>query len=179
MGVKANQPDLPWDLARPFEDERLVAETGTRCRTVGLGHGRVEVRGCRASAALAGYTDWPGLAQAACVARTRVRKATGEVRRERASLVTSLPPGRADAAALLALNRGRWGIENRSHWVRDATFGEDRARIRAGGAPQVAAALRNLAIAVLRLHGHAAIRASRDYFAGHRDAALALVGLGQ
>jgi predicted transposase YbfD/YdcC len=41
--------------------------------------------------------------------------------------VTSLPPERATPARLLELVRGHWAIENKSHWVRDVTFDEDRS----------------------------------------------------
>lgn len=177
MEVKANQPELRWELERLFEDARLVAETGTRTRTTDLGHGRLEVRTCRTSTALTGYTDWPELAQAACIERTRTVMTTGVVTRETAYLVTSLAPDRADAAALLRLNRGHWGIENRSHWVRDETFGEDRSRVRTGTGPRAVAGVRNGVIATLRLHGHQAITATRQFLAGHPAQALALIGL--
>ena len=53
--------------------------------------------------------------------------------------------------------RGHWTIENRLHWIRDVVFDEDRHRLRTGNAPQVMAALRNLAISLIRLaHGPAA-----------------------
>jgi hypothetical protein len=41
-------------------------------------------------------------------------------------------------------------IENRLHYVRDVTLGEDASRIRTGSAPQVMAGLRNAAITLLR-----------------------------
>jgi hypothetical protein len=44
-------------------------------------------------------------------------------------------------------------IENRVHWVRDVTMGEDHSRIRTGAAPEVMAGLRNAAISLLRLSG--------------------------
>jgi hypothetical protein len=44
-------------------------------------------------------------------------------------------------------------IENRLHYVRDATMGEDANRARSGSAPQALATLRNLAISKLRLDG--------------------------
>lgn len=66
-------------------------------------------------------------------------------------LITSAPPGRADAATLLGWHRGHWGIENRLHYIRDATMGEDANRTRTGSGPQVLAILRNLAISKLRL----------------------------
>lgn len=59
----------------------------------------------------------------------------------------------ASAAALLQWWRGHWGIENRSHYVRDVTLGEDSSRVRTGSAPQVLAGLRNPAIGWLRLQG--------------------------
>ena len=177
MPVKDNQPRLLWDLARLFADPALVAETGTGARTLDKGHGRLEVRRLRASTALVGYSDWPGLAQALCVEREVTRLNTGEVRRERVYAVTSLAPERADAAALLALWRGHWGIENRLHWVRDVGFAEDRSAARVGGVPQLLAATRNTAIGLLRAHGHSAIAATRRALARHAEAAVALLGL--
>ena len=44
-------------------------------------------------------------------------------------------------------------IENRTHWVRDVTFDEDRSQVRTGQAPRVMATLRNTAISLLRLTG--------------------------
>ncbi len=64
MPVKDNQPQLLGELAILFADAALVAETGTRARTFRKGHGRLEVRRLWTSTALAGYSDWPGLAQA-------------------------------------------------------------------------------------------------------------------
>jgi hypothetical protein len=68
-------------------------------------------------------------------------------------LITSVPRRRAGAATLLGWSRGHWGIENRVHYVRDVTMGEDANRTRSGSGPQVLAALRNLAISQLRLDG--------------------------
>ena len=177
MPVKDNQPRLLWDLAHLFADAALVAETGTRARTFSKGHGRLEVRRLWTSTALAGYSDWPGLAQALCLEREVVRLNTGEVRRERVYAVTSLPPARAAAGALLALWQGHWGIENRLHWVRDVGFSEDRSAARVGGVPHGLAALRNTVIGVLRAHGHVAIAATRRTLAHHADAAVSLLGL--
>jgi hypothetical protein len=60
--------------------------------------------------------------------------------------ITSLGEEEADAARLLELVRGLWGIENGLHWVRDVTLGKDKCRVRRGHAPQVLAALRNVAV---------------------------------
>ena len=90
-------------------------------------------------------------------------------------LITSLPPDEAPPRRLLKLIRGHWEIENRLHWVRDVTFDEDRCQVRSGAAPQVMAALRNTAIALLRCLGATNIAAALRTHAGHPDRALALV----
>ena len=112
MAVKDNQPQLLEEVRRLFADPVLVAATGTTDRRVSKGHGRLEVRRLWSSGALVGYSAWPGLAQALCLEREVVRLNTGEVRRDRAYAVTSLPPEQADAGSLLTLWRGHWGIEN-------------------------------------------------------------------
>lgn len=63
--------------------------------------------------------------------------------------ITSLSPERADAARLLTLVREHWHVENQLHYVRDVTLGEDACRVRKGAAPQVLAALRNVAVHML------------------------------
>ncbi len=44
-----------------------------------------------------------------------------------------------------------WGIENRAHYVRDVTLGEDASRIRAR--PGVMARIRSVALNILRAKG--------------------------
>jgi predicted transposase YbfD/YdcC len=77
----------------------------------------------------------------------------GEVSQETRYFITSAPRELADADALLTWTRGHWSIENRSHYVRDVTFGEDASRIRKGGGPEIMAALRNAAIGFFRATG--------------------------
>ncbi len=67
--------------------------------------------------------------------------------------ITSVGRDRADAKQLLDWNHGHRGIENRLHWVRDESFGEDRCRVRLESVPQILAAIRNLAIDWLRSQG--------------------------
>ncbi len=102
----------------------------------------------RTTTMLNGYLDWPGVAQVGRLERTVTEG--GEVTVEEEYLITSVPRERAGAATLLGWARGHWGIENRLHYVRDVTMGEDANRTRSGSGPQVLAALRNLAISTLR-----------------------------
>jgi predicted transposase YbfD/YdcC len=82
------------------------------------------------------------------IIRRTTRK--GEATTEEAYAITSVGRDRANAEILLNWNRGHWGIENRIHWVRDESFGEDRCRVQTGSAPQILAGVRNVAINWLR-----------------------------
>ncbi len=120
---------------------------------------------------------WPHLVQAARVERRRTVGHRGQWHEEVevTYAVTSLPPDRADARTLLGHLRGHWGIENKVHYVRDVTFDEDRSQVRTGAAPQVMAATRNLAIALLRRAGHTNIAAALRTYAGRPADAVTLV----
>jgi predicted transposase YbfD/YdcC len=171
--VKANQPELHWAITTLFADP----PPGERFATAVTWdkHGdRVETRRLWASTALAGYLDWPGLRQVARIERVSVRR--GQRSRQVRYAVTSLGPAIAPVV-LLGHVRGHGAIETRLHWVRDMTFGEDASCVRAGAAPQVLAALRNVVLALLRLAGNANIAAALRHNAWQPGAALHLLGL--
>jgi hypothetical protein len=77
---------------------------------------------------------------------------------------------------LLRLIRGHWSIEAK-HLLRDVTFKEDHSRVRTGAAPQILAAVRNLAITLLRRLEVTNIAAMRRYFAARPAEALETLGL--
>ena len=49
--------------------------------------------------------------------------------------------------------RDYWGVENKVHYVRDVTQGEDASRVRVGGLPAIFAIARNLALNLYREAG--------------------------
>lgn len=91
--------------------------------------------------------------------------------------ITSLTPAQAGAKDLLELSRTHWGIENRVHYVRDVTFGEDASRVRKGSAPQAMAAVRNLVLNILRQAGVKNIAAGVRHFSWQLNQAAAVLGL--
>jgi hypothetical protein len=127
-----------------------------------------------ASERLAGKIDWPGLAQVCKL--TRITHSPGSDRLEIAYAVTSAPRGMANAAQLLAWWRGHWGIENRSHYVRDVTLGEDACQVGCGHAPQNLAAVRNALISWLRMGGHTNIAAGLRAYGWNLQRLLASLG---
>jgi predicted transposase YbfD/YdcC len=171
--VKGNQPTLYAECAAYFSDP--TARVG-RATTVDRRRGRTETRTLyvttRLNAHLTRYSRVPRIGQVACLLTTVAdRRGTQcEVR----FLLTSLTPPQADPARLLRLARGHWSIESR-HFVRDVTFGEDRSPLRSGDAPQILAAVRNLAHTLIRRTGTTAIAAARRAFSYHPARALALL----
>jgi hypothetical protein len=115
------------------------------------GHGRRERRTLKVTTALNEYLDWPGVAQVGQV--ERVVEQDGKISHEIRYFITSVPRQLGGASRLLVWGRGHWSIENRSHYVRDVTLGEDASRIRKGSGPEIMAALRNAAVGFLRLTG--------------------------
>ena len=66
-------------------------------------------------------------------------------------LICSLPMTDARPETVAVWIRRHWGIENRLHWVRDVVFDENRHQLRTRNGPEIMAALRNLAISLIRL----------------------------
>src|SRR5258708_38015112 len=172
LTVKGNQPTLYADLATYFADPQaryLQAETVDRRR------GRREVRTIKGSHEMNAYLApaWPFVAQVAQLTRTvtTAGKTTSKV----VYLITTLSASKASPDRLLDLNRGHWSIENRSHYVRDVSFKEDRSRLRKGHAPQIMAALRNLVITLIHRSGSSQITATRCHFAPYPPEALPLL----
>lgn len=176
MIAKDNQRQLKADIELVFTLPPW-GDPQASTRTVDIGHGRIESRHLTTSEALVGYNDWPGLAQVFEVGRHVIEKKTGKERVEVIYGVTSLPPNRATPERLLKLVRGHWAIENRSHWVRDVTFDEDRSQVRSGHIPQVMAALRNTTIGLLRWAGYRNIAKAGRQLAAQPAQALALIGI--
>ncbi len=128
-----------------------------------------------ASTGLRDYLDyWPGVQQVCKVERVFVRKA--KARREVRYAITSLGEG-AGPAQLLQHIRGHWGIENRLHYVRDVTFGEDTSQVRKGSAPEVMAALRNVVLGMLRQAGWTNIAAALRNNGWQSGTAFKLLGI--
>ena len=83
--------------------------------------------------------EWAGIAQI-FVIRRYVKQGEQE-REEMVYGFTNLPRKKAKAKRLLELNQKHWRIENRLHYRRDVTLGEDACQVRVKGAPQALAAL--------------------------------------
>lgn len=176
MTVKENHPTLRATIELLLNSEVTSRVKVRRVVEREVGHGRIERRELICSDVMAGETEFAGLAQIFRIQRERTQKKTGKRTVEVVHGITDLTAQQAGAKRLLQLNRGHWGIENRSHHVRDVTYDEDRSRVRIGGVAQVMAAIRNTAIGLMRLAGKQNMAAATRYYAAQPAQALALMG---
>ena len=164
--VKRNQPGLFAQLASlPWRQVPVACQTRER------GHGRDERRTLKITAVAAGLA-FPHAAQAIQIIRRRRLSRKKKWSAETVYAVTSLTATQASPAGLAAMIRGHWMIEDRLHWIRDMDYDEDRSQIRTASGPRVMATLRNLAVTILRLAGHASIAAALRHHARRPDRPL-------
>jgi predicted transposase YbfD/YdcC len=179
MIVKQNQPALYEAVALlfamppvpPRPRELLTAQTE------GKDHGRLERRTLASSTALTGYLSWPGATQVMRRTCRRINARSGLVEIETTYGITSLPRELAGPKQLEQFWRGHWTIENRLHYVRDETLGEDRCQVHTGQAPQALAAFRNAILSLLRFHGWSNIAAATRRYADEPQRFLRLLGV--
>jgi predicted transposase YbfD/YdcC len=173
--VKGNRPELEGEIRQLFAlapDPSCPVQTA---RTVDKGHGRLTVRQLSTSSELnlAVATEWRDAAQVFLLERWVTRH--GKTSYASVCGLTSLSAHKASPAKLLALVRAHWHIENRCHWRRDATLGEDRCTVRQ---PRVATVLAVLNSTLLALFDHLKItnaRKARRVYDAHPHLALALL----
>ncbi len=179
--IKSNQAELLQEVSLLFDQpppgERFAMASSRRAK-----RDRLEVRTLTVSSALATYLQdlgWIGARQVmrlqSCVTHL------GGIHRGQTTpvvryLVTSLD-AQVSARELFRLIREHWHIENRLHYVRDVTMGEDASQVRSGAAPEVFAGLRNALLGLLRQHGWTNIAEALRHFAWSPGAALRLLGL--
>lgn len=174
--AKGNQAELRAAIALLFSQPpqpRLFPEG--EAHTVDKAHGRLEVRHLRVSSELGAYLAprWPQVAQVFQIERTITRH--GKTTQERLYGLTSLTAQQASPAQLLTLVRHHWHIENRSHWRRDVTLGEDACRVTVGQVPQVLAALNNCVLAIVDFLQQPNLAAAIRFFAARPAKALDLL----
>jgi len=175
--VKENQPTLAQDIRDFFEDPDALQEEWQYAKRVQKGHGRLETREIWTSTQMNEWfeKDWTGLAQ---IFRIRRMVKTAEKEREEVVYgITNLPRRKANAARLLALQQEHWRIENRLHYRRDVTLGEDASQVRNAGAPQALAALNGGVLALMDwLHVRNVASQMRHFCAHPHEALLLLCG---
>ncbi len=136
--VKGNQPTLFQAIQQHFIPEDSFEQ-------INKGHGRIEKRKISISQACLNLRDWLALKTIIKVESERQTKHKTEF-----STRYYISDLEATAFQFYQRIRGYWGVENRVHYIRDVTQGEDKSRIRTTPLPQLLAIARNLAINLYR-----------------------------
>ncbi len=151
LALKENHKTLYENTVRFFDQMDSMKKEGycfDEHKTVDGGHGRIETRRNVTTCDIDWLDDkgnWPGLKSLGMVESTR--EVNGKVSVERRYYISSL-----DCAAQVFGDsvRSHWGIENSLHWVLDIAFREDESRIRKGFGPENFAAIRHIALNLLK-----------------------------
>jgi predicted transposase YbfD/YdcC len=86
---------------------------------------------------------------------------------------TSLSQQQCSAEGLLGLTRAHWAVENRLHWRRDATLGEDRCGVRLDPVAEMLAVLNTVVLSLMDLHHVSNVASQLRCFSAHPREALA------
>jgi predicted transposase YbfD/YdcC len=173
--VKKNQPQMYEDLVDFFEDPEAEQREWRSAKSVQKGHGRLEVRELWSSTQMNEWfeTEWAGVAQV-----FRLRRHVKDGDKEREEIVyglTNLPRQKANAARLLTLQQTHWHVENRLHYRRDVTLGEDACQVRMAGVPQALAALNGGVLALMDWLLVSNVASQMRHFCAHPEQALHLL----
>ncbi len=174
--VKGNQPQLRADISWLFEGEwNKELAPPEQASSVAKGHGRLEERRITISTEMKEFlaAEWAGVERVFRLEREITHK--GKLRREVVYGLTSLPSTAASSQKLLSLVREHWLIENRLHWRRDVSLGEDSCQSWQGQVPQVLAALNNAVLSLLDRLKVANVPAKQREFAADPVKALPLL----
>ena len=143
--LKGNQSGLLAAVETHFQPQHSAQQ-------INKGHGRIEKRTVSITHCLDGIPDFPGL-------QTLI-KVESERQVQRANIIELSTETRYYVAsfsetvqAFANRIRGYWGVENKVHYVRDVTQGEDASRIRTSPLVQSWAIARNFALNLYRSYG--------------------------
>jgi hypothetical protein len=104
---------------------------------------------------------------------------TGEVRHQIVYGLSSLSLREVPPQRMLAFIRAHWKIENRLHWRRDVTLGEDTCQTRTGSVPGVLARLNCAVLSLMDRLGVRNVARQSRYLEAHLEQAIQLLLTGQ
>jgi hypothetical protein len=167
MNVKGNRPGLQKSVFAKLapltkEDPDNVITERSR--------GRIRKWSCWTTDA--DGVNFPGASQVALIRRDVFEVSGSRVSKEIALMITSRKACKMTAADINRKTREHWGIENKSHYVRDTVYREDHNQTWADNGPQALAITHNLAISLIRLKGVKAIKETVEWIADDRSRAL-------
>ena len=123
--------------------------------------------------------QWHGIEQVFRLERTARILNTGEVRHQIVYGLSSLSMRQGPPERMLALIRTHWHIENRLHWRRDVTLGEDACQTRTGAVPALLARLNSTVLGLMDRLGVRNVARQARYLDAHLEQAIQLLLTGR
>jgi predicted transposase YbfD/YdcC len=167
--IKDNTPVTRADLELFFEDEQADRRTWQSFEQIEKGHGRLERRQITTSPDLNDYLrrDWGEVGQVFRLQRERQSKDKSSV--EVVYGWTTLSRERCCPQRLAQVIRAHWAVENRLHWRRDVTLGEDSCGVRFPPVAQMLAVLNTVVLSLMDLHQVPNVARQIRRFASHTN----------
>ena len=171
--LKDNTPTARADVELFFEDPQADRRTWQSFEQREKGHGRLEHRSIVTSPDLNEYLyrEWGDVGQVFRLQRERTCKGQQSV--EVIYGWTSLAPKHCSAERLLGLIRAHWMVENRLHWRRDVTLGEDRCGVRLASVAELLAVLNTVVLSLMDLQQVSNVARQLRRFSAYPREALA------
>ena len=175
--AKDNQPTLHEDIADLFLDRSPDRRRWVEAETWEKGHGRLEHRHLICSPDLNDWfaKSWQGIAQVFCLHRTTCLLKESTLRQQTVYGLSNLPMSQLPASQLLSAIRAHWRIENRLHYRRDVTLGEDACQTRTGNMPSILARLNSAILSLMDGLGVRNVARQLRYFDAHLEQAIDLL----
>jgi len=173
--IKDNTPATRADLELFFEDSQANRRTWQSFEQLENGHSRLERRHILTSPDFNDYLyrEWGEVGQVFRMPRERTCKGKHSI--EVVYGWTGLSQQRCSPQRLLALIRAHWAVENRLHWRRDVTLGEDACGVRLPSVAQMLAVLNTVVLSLMDRHQVTNVARQIRRFVSHPDEALAWV----
>lgn len=139
--LKGNQPRLYGLITQQFIPQQTIC-------TLNKGHGRIEKRTVSTCLFNLASSPWDSISTAIRVESQRITRDKQET--ETRYYISDLIEDANDFARRI---RDYWGVENKVHYCKDVTLGEDKSRIRTEPLPQIWSIARNLTLNLYREAG--------------------------
>lgn len=159
LSLKGNQENLHEDVAFLFadlEESHFEAFEHEYAKTVDKGHGRIETREAwtisdpNLMKQLHNSEKWPELTTIMMVQAQRTLICGDTTQKDKPDRRFYIASYKASAETMLNDSRSHWGVENGLHWSLDIAFREDDSRLRKDHSAQNFAALRHIALNLLK-----------------------------
>ena len=118
---------------------------------------------------------WEGIEQVFRLERTARLLKTNQTRHEVVYWLSSLSMRQAPPQRMLSFVRDHWAIENKLHYRRDGSLGEDVCQTRTGPVPSLLAQFNSAVLSLMDRVGVSNVARQMRYFDAHPEQALALM----